>query len=545
MPAWRARAHHLTRSRVFLAKASAAILGVSALIAVLLDVSRSHDDDALTGEGASKKGSSFKGVMDQGVKRLQTASRPSPADLIAWIRVMATRRAEENPEDRSGFDPAGLRLGSLELHPLIARHTTSAAQSSAVAAYARLRFLGPGEARLSAFGELQQIASKPPVPAFVNEMLGDAFVQSGRNEEALQAYMNDIETLEAKHSRRLALHLAAMQRNADALAIACANSRVLAEADPGALWEAAKVTGDRRLLFRSLWKIEWSRWMHAGTVPLALFAGAIWYIILVHSGSREPMRWWRYLPPIFAGIASVWLLSWWQGTLNYASDPASAETPTHEILQWIMHVGLPEEGAKLCLFAFFLPVLLHHSSGVKAALTAGCVGLGFAMEENLDYFKNHGTQVAIVRLVMANFVHVSLTGILGWHLYELFRTRFHHATEFLTAFCLVVIAHAVYDFGTGDSASEWGMDIAGIIVLAACARFYLPLLHDTHGSHAAGHHISRTSVFILGTALLSGILMIVTVWDMRSLNGITVVLGQLIGVAIVGLIYVREWHELN
>jgi RsiW-degrading membrane proteinase PrsW (M82 family) len=431
------------------------------------------------------------------------------------------------------------------LHPLIARHTTSEPQANAVAAYARFRFLGAGEGRLSALSELEQIASKPPVPAFANEMLGDALVQSGRNEEALQAYLNEIATPQARHSRRRALYLAGMQRNIDALKIVCADSRVLAEADPAALWSAAKLTGDRRLLFRALWKIEWSHWMHAGAVPLALLAGAIWYIILVHSGSREPMRWWRYLPPIFAGIASVWLLRWWQGTLNYATNPANAETPTHEILEWIMHVGLPEEGAKLCLFAFFLPVLLHLGSGVKAALTAGCVGLGFALDENLQYFRNYGTQVAIPRLVTANFVHLALTGILGWHLYELFRTRFHHATEFLTAFCLVVTAHAIYDFSGGIVALEWGMDMARLIILVLCARFYLPLLHDVSGRHPGGLHITRTAVFILGTALLSGILMIVTVWEMRSLNGITVVLAQLIGVAIVGLIYVREWHELD
>jgi RsiW-degrading membrane proteinase PrsW (M82 family) len=336
-----------------------------------------------------------------------------------------------------------------------------------------------------------------------------------------------------------------MQRDAETLEVLCDDERVRAEIDGTTLWFVAKLTGDRTMLFRALWRTGWARWMQAAAVPLALLAAAIWYVILIHTASRERLRWWRYLPAVFAGIASVWLLHWWQGTLDYGANPEDAPSMTHELLEWIMHVGLPEEGAKLLLFAFFLPVLLHHRSGVKAALTAGCVGLGFALDENLHYFEGSRSQDAIGRLLTANFVHVSLTGILGWHLYELFRTRFHHAMGFLTAFCVVVAAHGLYDFGTGQAAAEWGMNIAGIIILALCARFYLPLLHETGRPHAMGHHITRTSVFVLGTALLSGILMIVTVWDRGSLDGITLVLQQLVGVALVGLIYIREWRELE
>ena len=143
--------------------------------------------------------------------------------------------------------------------------------------------------------------------------------------------------------------------------------------------------------------MQWSRWMHGARFHSRCLPAAIWYIILVHTASREPLRWWRYLPPIFAGIASVWLLHWWQGTLNYTTNPD--EVPRRPPMKscngsctWV----LPEEGGQAFLFAFFLPVLLHHRSGVKAALTAGCVGLGFALDENLHYFRETtGHMVAI------------------------------------------------------------------------------------------------------------------------------------------------------
>jgi len=35
------------------------------------------------------------------------------------------------------------------------------------------------------------------------------------------------------------------------------------------------------------------------------------------------------------------------------------------------------------------------------------------------------------------------------------------------------------------------------------------------------------------------------VWETQSLDGITLVIQQMIGVALVALIYIREWRELD
>jgi RsiW-degrading membrane proteinase PrsW (M82 family) len=546
MPAWRARAHHLTRSRAFLGKTAAMILGVSALVAALLQVSR-QPEDGITNDVAVARRHSYGPVIPvirESARKLEAIGEPAPARLIAWLRKCSSLWRDDELKEQIGFDAAALRLGGIEIHPLIAQHTTTEAQRDAVVAYVRFLFLPDGDARSSALHALQQIAGQAP-PALANEMLGDALLESGRSGEALQAYLREIATPDAAHARKRAFDLALMQHDADVLQHLCADARMRSEMHPLDLWKAAKLTGNRSLLFRALWQLERDRWMQGAAVPLALLAAAIWYIILIHTASREPLRWWRYLPGVFAGIASVWLLHWWQGTLNYGRDPERAASLSGEILEWIMHVGLPEECAKIVLFSFFLPVLLHYRSSVKAALTAGCVGLGFALDENLHFSLDYGPQVVIERLLQANFIHVSLTGILGWHLYELFRSRFHHATAFLTVFCAVVAAHGIYDFSLGNAARVWGFDLAHIIILALCARFYLHLLHENERGHPAGLAISRTSVFVLGTALLGGMLMIVMVWKLQSFKGITLVLEQLVGVALVGLLYIREWRELD
>jgi hypothetical protein len=186
---------------------------------------------------------------------------------------------------------------------------------------------------------------------------------------------------------------------------------------------------------------------------------------------------------------------------------------------------------------------LHHRSDVKVALTAGCVGLGFALDENLHYFMNYGPGVALGRLLTANVMHVVLTGLVGWHLYELVRSRLHHASEFLIVFCGAAVAHGVYDFSAGEAAGEWGMDVLGIVILAIGTRLYFRHLQGSDGP-LQGMTISRTAVFCVGTALLVGALMVVAVWQQGSLTGMTSVLKNGLGLAVVALLYVREFREV-
>lgn len=278
-------------------------------------------------------------------------------------------------------------------------------------------------------------------------------------------------------------------------------------------------------------------------MPLALLSAGVWYVLLVHAGSGESWRWLRYLSPVFAGVMSVWLLGHWMKVGRYGINSEDQKTMGHEITQWVLYVGVPEELVKLLLYAVFLPLLLRHGSASKAALTAGCVGLGFAFEENLGYYLHEGGQVAIGRLITANFLHVTLTGVAGSALYELVRSRFHKASEFLVAFIGACIAHGVYDFASTPSAQMLGVDLAGIIVLAVMARIYLDLLKPEDGE-LRRRTLSSTSVFCTGSALLVSFTIVVTVWQTGSMGGVTEALRSLVSVFPVALIYVREFREL-
>ena len=278
-------------------------------------------------------------------------------------------------------------------------------------------------------------------------------------------------------------------------------------------------------------------------LPLALLAASVWYLILVYSASRERWRWVRYLPAVLAGVLSVSLLHWWHGALHFGMTEEQQLTPTHEIFQWVMYVGVPEEVAKLLFFLPFIPLLLRNGSASKAALTAGCVGLGFALDENLGYYQNDGGTAAVGRFVTANFMHIALTGILGGWLYELLRSRFHKATEFLLAFLGVAAAHGVYDFSSTESAQNLGVDLVGIVILAMAARFYLDHLRPEELAMRR-RTISCTFVFCIGCSLLTGAAILLAVNQAGSMKGAVAALRQTVAIIPVALIYVREFREL-
>ena len=546
MSQWRSRAFHLTRNREFIAKVALSILGIFALMAAVLHVATdtpTAKKEALPRgwEALAEETPAFKGGYDLLLKSRQ----PEPARLAEWLMASDSLwkiLQVAGQTAQSGNNP--LVFADTDLPALIKRHAVSEEQRQAFTSYAEYRVGLNGAAKATAQRELQRLAFATEPPRFANTLLADLLRSDGRREEALKALMREGRHAGAWEARLEAFDLALDLKDAESVALMSEDRELLDRLDPLSLWSAARLTQDRRLLLEAMGRMQWQRWMQSFAVPVALLAAAIWYVVLVYSASRERLRWVRYLPAVMAGVVSVWLLHWMQGTLQYGSpDTVSAPSHTHEMLDWILKVGLPEEVAKLVMFAFFLPVLLHRGSMTKAALTAGIVGLGFALDENLDYFTKDGPSAALPRLLGANFFHAAATGILGCSLYELFRSKFHRATEFLTVFLGVVVAHGLYDFCFSTLMVEWELEIMHVVILAVAARYYLRLLVAPQ-EKPAGWVFSRTSVFTFGLALLIGVLMVIATWQLGSLKGITLTLQGALGLAVIAYIYVREFNEV-
>src|SRR6185436_8651621 len=83
---------------------------------------------------------------------------------------------------------------------------------------------------------------------------------------------------------------------------------------------------------------------------------------------------------------------------------------------------------------------------LDALVCGACVGLGFALAENINYIDGGSMGVALSRFLTANFLHISMTALTSSALYDLFAERHHSFDDFSRTLMLVVLGHGAYDF---------------------------------------------------------------------------------------------------
>ncbi len=537
MKGWRARTFYLTRNRTFLWKGAALILAVC--IGLALAISLFNRSSAEPDNEEDDKRVWLEEQRDSYNRLLRDESKPD--EIADWMRGIA---AERNDAAKDwAFDPAQLRLGEFDLTALIFRHLSESIQRDLFSDYARSLFLKQPEGRKAAEQRLRVEAAKNPPTRYANEFTGDLSANNGLSRESLAAYVREGAWPEAKRARRMAWMMAIHSGNKDQIGIMLADERFVREADAGTIYHAAEFIKDHWLMLRTLTAYELSFW-HGWEVGLALLAAALWYVLLIYGTTAERGRWLIYLLPILAGIVSAWGIIFFQGTLHYGLGDAADKTPAHELLEMTLYVGLPEEMAKLACFALFLPWLLWGKpSHSRAALTAGCVGLGFALDENLQYYMEGGIVTAVPRLLTANFMHIAMTGLLGARLVTLIRSRFHSANDFLIGIACIVAAHGLYDFACGNTARELGLSMITVIILALLTRYYLQELRPDL-SEKPRQTISSTAVFVFGCALVIGVMTIIAALQGGDYKTITAVLASALGLVPVAYFYVREFQEV-
>jgi RsiW-degrading membrane proteinase PrsW (M82 family) len=124
---------------------------------------------------------------------------------------------------------------------------------------------------------------------------------------------------------------------------------------------------------------------------------------------------------------------------------AASEDLAAGLRYFILGVGLREELSKLLLFAPLLPWLVRRRDELAALVTAGCVGVGFGMEENVGYIGGTLGQATAGRLLTALPAHMTLTGLTGLAAYRACRWPREWGPQFLAIFGVIVLAHGLYD----------------------------------------------------------------------------------------------------
>ena len=123
-------------------------------------------------------------------------------------------------------------------------------------------------------------------------------------------------------------------------------------------------------------------------VALAVFAGCCWFVFLwqVLRISWLDARIAICLIAVALGVLSIWptgfLILYQEVRWNVR---ASIEL-VPGLRFFILGVGLREELAKLICLLPLMPLLVRRRDEMLALVASACVGLGFAAEENINYF---------------------------------------------------------------------------------------------------------------------------------------------------------------
>ncbi len=240
-------------------------------------------------------------------------------------------------------------------------------------------------------------------------------------------------------------------------------------------------------------------------LPVALFTAAIWFLILMSFQSRGRAYLALALPAFLLGIAGATLTVYaaviQEELRGFTAGPADSEVK--QFIYLLAGVSLREEFLKLLCFLPLAFARRKRGAPLEALLLAGCVGLGFAFQENLSYFQRDATGYAAwMRLLTANALHFSLTGVAGLALWRMLARRGRGWEDFLLTFLAVVLAHAVYNAVLSVPSLAEYSPLHPILVAVIAYKFFDPLRQHLE---IAGLHrrLSPLGLFVVGSTLLA------------------------------------------
>lgn len=539
--AWRARSHYLTRNPAFLLKTSLIILAAGLGIALTIVAIGGAERPGLDQKQLEKLLHPGLEVLRESVQDLQNSPEPQPRKLARWLRRACLH--ESDSEETDAAKPAQpLELGGHEIAPLLTKHAPDPALRALFEDYITCALKRDPEAASTARQRLESAAALPKPPALANQLLAQLHVQDERPDLALAAFMIEGRTFpDAAPARSEALHWAVQLKNLPRLKEMLASPGWTDDAEAMLLYRAAELTGDVWLQWRTLVHLRLKD-MPLAKLGLALFAASLWYVILVQvSGSSGRWRWSLPLLPLISGVASIWptlsLVSFQEVHLGLSED---APFP-HNLWYFFGGIGLREELCKLALFVPFLPWLLKKRSAGLALVTGAFVGLGFALEENINYYDASGGSVVLGRFITANFLHLALTGIAAHGLYVTVRSGFTRVADFAGAFVGVVAAHGLYDLVIIlDESDQLGISFLSIVILYFIARQFFGLIdQETPPSRGA---VSPMAVFFIGSAILVAALFVVAASVAGTSEAIAEVGQGCLGILPVGFLFWKHLH---
>ncbi len=529
----RQRIHYLSRNRRFLTRLALLILTLSFLCALSLSTWRRLQ--LLSASEAPAE------TLAATLEEALTSETATP-DLVAWhlrhLHAVLFEAIRKSPESSAEELLADFNITLLE--DLLVESPLDVSQRQLFVAYVHALFATGVERRDGREYLANHARMRPPL-RFANEFLADLLAKDGQEETALRHYQVESEFPEADYARRRAVSLALKLEDKVFLAETLAQPEWRDAATPRQKIDIAVTLKDWQRLFGAVLAYDYQ----SKDLPqrlLTIFAASIWFVIVIQFGHYSRTRLFLYLAAILTGVASgtltlyVLILQENVGGMNTGADWVE------QALYFVVGVALREELIKLACFFPLLPFLLIRRNALEALLCAACVGLGFALQENVNYYQSgEGSAVALSRFLTANFFHLAATGLLGLALFEMILHPKRSWEEFLATFIGVVLLHGAYNSLLSiEELSDYSILYIFAFVLLAQRFFHKAgALQD-----ARAHAVSPLAVFVLGCTLLVGVVLNYASWQQPDFYDALLLIGfALAGVFPIAFIFINQFKS--
>ncbi len=536
---WRARAHFLSRDRGFLLRTAFGIVAGAFMLSFFIVHFSGKERRPLT---ASEYVNAAHQSVHEDFHTLRHATTPTPQALISWLLNLVEESRYLSSKLPPGdqillFKETGL-LAGYDAREVIAKHLPdkNIAHDFIIAA------LLPDQAEgTQALARLTAVCAQKTAPPHACELLAHLHLQKNDDVTALTWLVREGYAYpEAKAARSEAVRTAVQLSDIDNLRFMASEPGWVESGDPLVQHRVGVLLQDVWLLWGGLYRnrianVPW------GVLILAIFSAGLWFFILIQHANRDRWTWLRPILPMFAGMAAVWLtlaiLAWQEQVKGI-----HAGLPFPEDLLWhyMLGIGLREELSKLAVFSLFLPWLLMRRTPGLPFLTGAFVGLGFALEENIQYYQDYGHMVAWSRFISANFLHIALAGLTGQSLYMLFRTRFGHAEYFLGTLAFAVVMHGGYDWLGRSDVLDVGNWLSIAVLLMVASRFIDTLAEETQATRRV---ISPRAIFTLGSAVMIAITFVTIAVILPDPNMLAMVGQNCLGIVPVAMLYWKKFEN--
>ena len=352
---------------------------------------------------------------------------------------------------------------------------------------------------------ITQLEAADATARFRNEFMADLEWKSANPKAALRHYLAEAALFEnAPYARRSALFLARFEEDRGLVRELLKDPSFLKAFAPSDLLRYHAYGRDYAGLARSVLLTE-ARVLGSPYLIPALFTAAIWFFILMAFRHRSRSHLIKAFAAFFLGIVSA-ALTLYTVVIQEVRSPDAFSPNDPAITQFfyfLSGVALREECLKLLCFLPIAIWIRRKESPIEALVLGGMVGLGFAFQENLLYFEaGSGTFTPWLRLLTANALHFSLTGVAGYYLWRMLSKRFRGWEEFLFSFLAVIIAHGLYNALLAMPAMADYSPLSPILVAIIAYQYFDPLRQhmETAGMH---RRLSPLGIFVLGSVILT------------------------------------------